>query len=61
MRANRANSTAPGRSRFLCMAELLPLVERLDPARLEERLWLTAACRASLAAQPDMNGAVRPR
>ncbi len=37
------------------MAALLPLVERLEPDRLEERLWLTAACRASLAEQPDMN------
>ena len=37
------------------MAELLPLVERLEPDRLEERLWLTAACRDPLAEQPDMN------
>jgi len=42
------------------MGELLPLVERLEPDRLEERLWLTAACRASLAEQPDMD-AVRAR
>ena len=42
------------------MAELLPTVERLEPDRLEERLWLTAAYRASLAEQPDMN-AVQPR
>ncbi len=30
------------------MAALLPLVERIDPDRLEERLWLAAACRTPL-------------
>ncbi|MGP0063644.1 MAG: carboxypeptidase regulatory-like domain-containing protein [Isosphaeraceae bacterium] len=42
------------------MAELLPTVERLEPGRLEERLWLGASCRASLAEQPDMT-AIQPR
>ncbi len=29
------------------MGGLLPLVERLEPDRIEERLWLTAACRTA--------------
>jgi hypothetical protein len=37
------------------MAGLLPVVERLEPDHLEERLWLSAACRASLASQPELN------
>jgi Carboxypeptidase regulatory-like domain len=37
------------------MAEVLPLVEWLAPDRLDERLWLTLACRASLVERPDMN------
>jgi hypothetical protein len=28
------------------MAELLPLVERLEPDRLAERIWLVASCRS---------------
>ncbi len=36
------------------MAALLPVVERLEPDRLQERLWLVAACRAPLAEQPDI-------
>lgn len=37
------------------MAELLPMVESIEPDRLQERLWLTLACRQTLAAQPDSN------
>jgi hypothetical protein len=37
------------------MAELLPMVEWIEPDRLQERLWLTLACRPTLAAQPDSN------
>ena len=70
-RAGRQGHSIPPVS--CVMAELLPMVERLEPDRLEERLWLAAACRASLAEQPDMNAvqarrdpgdarlAVRPR
>ena len=39
---------APIRAVSSAMAALLPLVERLEPDRLEERLWLAAACRAPL-------------
>jgi hypothetical protein len=35
------------------MAEILPLVESIEPDRLEERLWLTIACRAPLITLPD--------
>ena len=36
------------------MAELLPMIERLEPDRLGERLWLAAGCRTSIQEQPDM-------
>ncbi|WP_435016306.1 MSCRAMM family protein [Tundrisphaera sp. TA3] len=42
--ARRGNShSGPGESAL--MASLLPAVERLDPERLPERLWLAASCR----------------
>jgi hypothetical protein len=34
------------------MASLLPTVERLDPDRLTERLWLAASCRLPRQQQP---------
>ncbi len=34
------------------MAQLLPIVEQLDPHRLAERLWLVAACRRPLSYEP---------
>ena len=34
------------------MAELLPIVERLDPDRLAERTWLAAACRPPESREP---------
>ena len=34
------------------MAELLPVVERLDPERLAERIWLVAASRAPSVPEP---------
>ncbi len=37
------------------MAALLPLVERIDPDRLEERLWLAAARRPPLFVSPFLN------
>jgi hypothetical protein len=36
------------------MAELLPVVERIDPDRLAERLWLAASCRP--ARRPALDG-----
>ncbi|AGA31486.1 carboxypeptidase regulatory-like domain-containing protein [Singulisphaera acidiphila] len=38
------------------MAELLPVVERLDPERLAERIWLVAASRAPSVLEPDARG-----
>ena len=35
------------------MAAALPIVARIEPDRLEERLWLAAACRPPLAEQPQ--------
>ena len=35
------------------MAELLPVVERLDPERLAERIWLAAASRAPSVPEPN--------
>ncbi|WP_406698712.1 carboxypeptidase-like regulatory domain-containing protein [Singulisphaera sp. Ch08] len=35
------------------MAELLPVVERLDPERLTERIWLVAASRAPSILEPN--------
>ncbi len=43
---NRYRSDDPGLANR--MAALLPLVERIEPDRLEERLWLAAAHRAPL-------------
>lgn len=37
------------------MAELLPVVERLDPDRLAERIWLLAASRAPTVQEPTPN------
>ncbi len=37
------------------MAALLPLVERIEPDRLEERLWLAAALRAPIYQQPSLS------
>jgi hypothetical protein len=37
------------------MAALLPIVERIDPDRLEERLWLTAAVGAPVFDSPFLN------
>jgi hypothetical protein len=34
------------------MAELLPVIERIDPERLAERIWLAAACRSSSRQEP---------
>ena len=34
------------------MAELLPVVERIDPDRLAERVWLAAACRTPAPQEP---------
>jgi hypothetical protein len=39
----------------LSMAALLPAVERLDPDRLAERLWLAASCRPPRIQEPYMN------
>jgi hypothetical protein len=42
------------------MAELLPVVEHLDPERLAERIWLASASRAPLPFEPkgeDLEGA----
>jgi hypothetical protein len=37
------------------IAALLPLVEWIEPDRLQERLWLTLACRGPLDEQPDLD------
>jgi hypothetical protein len=42
------------------MAALLPLVERIDPDRLEERLWLAAANRAPLFEHMFLNQLQEP-
>jgi hypothetical protein len=42
------------------MAALLPLVERIDPDRLEERLWLAAAYRAPLFEHAFLNQLQEP-
>ena len=36
------------------MAELLPVVERLDPERLAERIWMVAACRPPSVQEPNV-------
>jgi hypothetical protein len=42
------------------MAALLPIVERIDPDRLEERLWLTAAVGAPVFDSPFLNSLQPP-
>jgi hypothetical protein len=42
------------------MAALLPIVERIDPDRLEERLWLTAAVGAPVFRAPFLNSLEPP-
>jgi hypothetical protein len=37
------------------MAELLPIVQRLDPDRLAERTWMAAACRRPTVREPGPN------
>jgi len=39
----------------ILMAALLPAVERIDPDRLAERLWLAASCRPPRPQEPDGN------
>ena len=42
------------------MAALLPIVERVDPDHLEERLWLAAAVRAPVYDSPTMHALQPP-
>jgi hypothetical protein len=42
------------------IAALLPVVERIDPDRLEERLWLAAACAAPMAERTFPDPALAP-
>jgi len=39
----------------ILMAALLPVVERVDPDRLAERLWLAASCRPPRPQEPEGN------
>ena len=52
--ADRQDGKVPHSRVPWVMAGLLPVVESLEPDRLEERLWLTAACRAPLPQWPEM-------
>jgi hypothetical protein len=43
----------PRLSAPVLMAALLPVVERIDPPRLAERVWLAASCRPPREQEPD--------
>ncbi len=53
-----ARAADPGSSPSvsILMAVLLPVVERLDPDRVAERLWLAASCRQPRPLEPSGHG-----